>query len=199
MLTLPPLPYDYSALEPYIDARTMEVHHSKHHQVYVDKTNVALEGTEWSDKPIEEVISNLDQIPENIRGAVRNNGGGVLNHNIFWSVMSPDGGGEPTGKIGDAIKEAFGSFESFKEKFNEAAATRFGSGWAWLVVSDGKLEVVNTPNQDSPLTEGKTPLLTLDVWEHAYYLKYQNRRPEYIEAWWEVVNWEEAERRFLAF
>lgn len=199
MLTLPSLPYDYSALEPHIDARTMEVHHSKHHQAYVDKTNAALEGVEWADKSIEEIIANLNQIPEKIRGAVRNNGGGVLNHNIFWSVMSPDGGGEPTGKIGDAIDDAFGSLDSFKEKFSEAATTRFGSGWAWLVVDDGKLEVMNTPNQDSPLTEGKTPLLTLDIWEHAYYLKYQNRRPEYIEAWWEVVNWEEVERRFLGY
>ncbi len=195
MLTLPELPYDYSALEPHIDARTMEIHHSKHHKAYVDKTNAALEGTEWIEKPIEEILANLNQIPEAKRMAVRNNGGGVANHNMFWTVMSPDGGSEPTGKLADAINNAFGDFASFKEKFNKAAATRFGSGWAWLTMANSKLQVESTPNQDSPLTANRLPLLCLDVWEHAYYLKYQNKRPDYIAAWWSVVNWEEVERR----
>jgi superoxide dismutase, Fe-Mn family len=197
MFKLPDLPYSYDALEPHIDARTMEIHHSKHHQAYVDKTNKALEGTEFADKEIEEVIANLDKIPEEKRQAVRNNGGGVLNHNIFWQCLSPDGAGAPTGKIADAIVEAFGSFDEFKEKFSTAAATRFGSGWAWLVMNNGKLEITSTANQDSPITEGKNPLLTLDVWEHAYYLKYQNKRPDYIEAYWNVVNWSEVERKFI--
>ena len=197
MLTLPSLPFAYDALEPHIDARTMEIHHSKHHQAYVDKTNAALKGTGFENKTIEEILANLDQIPEEKRTAVRNNGGGVLNHNIFWTVLSPDGGGKPSGKLAEEIDATFGGFESFKEKFNEAAALRFGSGWAWLVINNGKLEVMSTANQDSPITNGKIPLLTLDVWEHAYYLKYQNKRPEYIDAWWNVVNWEEVERRFI--
>lgn len=190
MFTLPSLSYPYNALEPHIDALTMEIHHSKHHQAYVDKTNAALEGTEWIDKPIEEVIANIDQVPEKIRSAARNNGGGHANHSFFWSVIGPNGGGEPNDKLGNEIKKTFGSFESFKEKFTEAAITQFGAGWAWLVVDNGKLEILQTSNQDSPLSEGKIPLLCIDVWEHAYYLKYQNKRPEYVEAFWNIVNWE---------
>ena len=193
--TLPDLLYGYSALEPHIDARTMEIHHSKHHQAYCDKTNAALEGTEFADKPIEEILADLGALPENIRTAVRNNGGGYVNHNLFWTSMSPDGGGEPEGELKAAIDEAFGGFEPFKKEFSNAAATRFGSGWAWLVSDNGKLSVVSTANQDTPLSEGKNPLLTLDVWEHAYYLKYQNRRPEYIDAWWQIVHWEEVAKR----
>jgi len=194
--TLPALPYDYSALEPHIDARTMEIHHSKHHQAYCDKTNAALEGTELINKPIEEVLADLDAVPEKIRAAVRNNGGGYANHSFFWTSMSPKGGGEPEGDLKKAIDDAFGSFAAFKEKFSAAAVSQFGSGWAWLIADGGKLAVVSTPNQDTPLSQGKTPLLLLDVWEHAYYLKYQNRRPEYIEAWWRVVCWEEVAKRF---
>ncbi len=193
---LPDLPYDYSALEPHIDARTMEIHHSKHHQVYTDKTNAALEGTQWADKPIEEVIANINQLPEEIRFAARNNGGGYANHNMFWLVMSPSGGGEPTGDLSDSINSTFGSFEAFQEEFNNAAATRFGSGWAWLTIENGKLQIESTPNQDSPLSEGRTPILCLDVWEHAYYLNYQNRRPDYISAWWNVVNWDYVAKRY---
>lgn len=196
MYTLPDLPYDYSALEPYIDVKTMEVHHSKHHQGYVNKTNAALEGSDWREKPIEEVIANIDQVPEDIRTAVRNNGGGVINHNFFWTILSPDGGGEPTGDLAKAINSAFGSFDAFKEQFSNAAATQFGSGWAWLLIDNEQLTIDNYPNQNSPLSEGKTPLLNLDVWEHAYYLKYQNRRPEYIEAFWHIVHWKEVERLF---
>lgn len=194
---LPPLPYPANALEPYIDEQTMNIHHGKHHQTYVTNLNKALEGhEELAKKSVEELISNLDAVPENIRTAVRNNGGGHANHSLFWTIMSPNGGGEPTGELAEAINNAFGSFEAFKEQFSNAAATRFGSGWAWLVVSNGKLEVMSTPNQDSPLMEGKTPILGLDVWEHAYYLKYQNRRPEYIAAFWNVVNWDEVARRY---
>lgn len=194
---LPPLPYPANALEPYIDEQTMNIHHGKHHQTYVTNLNKALEGhDELAKKSVEELISNLDAVPENIRTAVRNNGGGHANHSLFWTIMSPNGGGEPTGELAEAINNAFGSFEAFKEQFSNAAATRFGSGWAWLVVSNGKLEVMSTPNQDSPLMEGKTPILGLDVWEHAYYLKYQNRRPEYIAAFWNVVNWDEVARRY---
>lgn len=194
---LPPLPYPANALEPYIDEQTMNIHHGKHHQTYVTNLNKALEGhEELAKKSVEELISNLDAVPENIRTAVRNNGGGHANHSLFWTIMSPNGGGEPTGELAEAINNAFGSFEAFKEQFSNAAATRFGSGWAWLVVSNGKLEVMSTPNQDSPLMEGKTPILGLDVWEHAYYLKYQNRRPEYIAAFWNVVNWDEVTRRY---
>ena len=196
MYTLPDLPYGFDALEPHIDAQTMKIHHGKHHQGYIDKVNKALEGTEWAEKPIEEVVANLSKLPKDKQTAVRNNGGGHANHSLFWTVMSGDGGGEPNGDLGDAIASTFGDFEKFKEEFGNAAATRFGSGWAWLVSSGGKLEVMSTANQDSPLTEGKTPILGLDVWEHAYYLNYQNKGPDYIAAFWSVINWEEVERRF---
>ena len=186
---VPALPYDYAALEPHIDEATMRVHHDKHHQAYVDKANAALEGTEWADKPIEEVVENLSQLPEDKRGPVRNNGGGHLNHSMFWESMSPNGGGEPEGELADAINEAFGSFEDFKGKLQDAGVGQFGSGWAWLVLDGGKLAVTSTPNQDNPITNGQTPLLGVDVWEHAYYLKYQNKRPDYIDAWWNVVDW----------
>ena len=194
--SLPDLPYDYKALEPHIDAQTMEIHHTKHHQTYIDKVNAALEGTEFADKPIEEVIKSLDKIPTDKRTVVRNNGGGHINHSLFWTVMGPDGGGEPTGAVADSISDKFGSFKQFQEKFTEAAINRFGSGWAWLVLDGGSVDVISTPNQDSPLIESKVPILGLDVWEHAYYLKYQNKRPDYVEAWWNVVNWDEVNRRF---
>lgn len=192
------LPYAYDALEPHIDARTMEIHHSKHHQGYTNKLNAAIEKhPDLQSKSARELLENLGAIPEDIRTAVRNSGGGFKNHNIFWKVMSPDGGGEPTGQLAAAINQNFGSFETFKDTFSNAAATLFGSGWAWLCKkSDGSLTVISTPNQDSPYSQGLTPLLTLDVWEHAYYLNYQNRRPDYIKAWWNVVNWEEVTRRF---
>jgi Fe-Mn family superoxide dismutase len=194
---LPNLPYGYDALEPHIDARTMEIHHSKHHAGYVAKLNGALEKhPDLQGKSVEELIANLDSVPKGIRTAVRNNGGGHANHSLFWTLMGPNGGGAPGGKLGDAISSAFGGFDSFKQEFSDAAATRFGSGWAWLVVGGGKLAVTTTPNQDSPLTDGKTPILGLDVWEHAYYLKYQNRRPEYVAAWWNVINWDEVAKRF---
>jgi superoxide dismutase, Fe-Mn family len=193
---VPPLPYDYAALEPHIDEQTMRVHHDKHHQAYVDNANAALEGTEWADRPVEEVLRSLDQIPEDKRMAVRNNAGGHANHTLFWEIMSPDGGGEPEGALGDAIRETFGGVDALKEQVNDAGVKRFGSGWAWLVVDDGSLAITSTPNQDSPVTEGPTPILGIDVWEHAYYLKYQNRRPEYLAAWWNVVNWPEVARRF---
>lgn len=197
--TLPDLPYAHDALEPHIDARTMEIHHGKHHQGYVDKLNAALEKyPDFQKKPVEELIGDILSVPEDVRTAVRNNGGGHANHSMFWTVMSPSGGGEPNGPLADAINSTFGDFDTFKQRFSDAAATRFGSGWAWLAVEDGKLSVYSTPNQDSPLMEGKTPILGLDVWEHAYYLKYQNRRPEYIAAWWNVVNWEEVARRLEA-
>jgi len=187
---LPALPYSYDALEPYVDKMTMEIHHSKHHQAYVNNLNNAVAGTEMEGKTLEELFAQMSKLP----AAVRNNGGGVWNHNLFWNVMGPNAGGTPSGKLGDAIKSTFGSFDEFKKQFNTAAATRFGSGWAWLVVSNNKLVVTSSPNQDNPLmdlSEVKgTPVLALDVWEHAYYLKYQNRRPEYIETWWNVVNWE---------
>ncbi|SEH15439.1 superoxide dismutase [Thermoleophilum album] len=186
---VPPLPYDYAALEPHIDEETMRLHHDKHHQAYVDKVNAALEGTDWANKPIEEVIRNLAQVPENIRTTVRNNGGGHLNHTLFWEWMSPNGGGEPEGALADAINSTFGSFADFKAKFKEAGVNQFGSGWAWLVWDGSGLAIVSTSNQDNPLSDGKTPLLGVDVWEHAYYLKYRNRRPDYIDAWWNVVNW----------
>ena len=195
-ITLPDLPYDYSALEPHIDARTMEIHHGKHHRAYVDKTNAAIAGTECEDKSIEELIGDLELVPEGIRPAVRSSGGGVINHNIFWTVLSPDGGGEPSGAFAEALAGAFGDSASFRRTFTDAALGQFGSGWAWLVLSDGALAVMKTPNQDSPLTEGRIPLLCLDVWEHAYYLKYQNRRPEYVEVFWNIVNWEEVGRRY---
>ena len=194
--SLPDLPYDKAALEPHIDVRTMDIHHDKHHAAYIAKTNAALEGTEFAELPIEEVIINLDALPEDKKIAVRNNGGGHANHSLFWTVLSPEGGGEPTGDLGAAITTAFGSFDAFKEAFSTAAATRFGSGWAWLSVDNGELKVESTENQDSPLMEGRTPILGLDVWEHAYYLHYQNKRPDYVSAFWNVVNWEEVSRRF---
>jgi superoxide dismutase, Fe-Mn family len=186
---VPPLPYDKAALEPHIDAQTMELHHDKHHQAYVDKLNGALEGTEHDGKPIEEIIADLDAIPEDKRQVVRNNGGGHLNHSLFWESMSPDGGGEPSGAVADTIAQAFGSFDAFKEQFEAAGVNQFGSGWAWLVLDGGSLAITSTPNQDNPISSGATPLLGNDVWEHAYYLKYQNRRPEYLKAWWNVVDW----------
>jgi Fe-Mn family superoxide dismutase len=187
--SVPPLPYDPSALEPHIDGATMRLHHDKHHQAYVDKVNAALQGTDWEDRPIEDVIRNLSQIPEDKRGAVRNNGGGHLNHSLFWEWMAPGGGGAPDGDLKAAIESAFGSFDDFKTKFKEAGVGQFGSGWAWLVHDGSGLAVVSTPNQDNPVTNNQTPLLGIDVWEHAYYLNYQNRRPDYIDAWWNVVNW----------
>ena len=194
---LPELPYAYDALEPTIDKETMNIHHTKHHNTYVTNLNAALEGhADLQNKSIEDLISDLDAVPEDIRTAVRNNGGGHANHSLFWKVLSPNGGGEPTGELADKINEKFGSFEAFKEEFEKAAATRFGSGWAWLVYNNGELEVTSTPNQDSPLMEDKTPLLGLDVWEHAYYLKYQNRRPEYASAFWNVVNWDEVAKNY---
>ncbi|MBT2685706.1 superoxide dismutase [Bacillus sp. ISL-37] len=196
---LPQLPYAYDALEPHIDKETMNIHHTKHHNTYVTNLNNALEGNEeLLSKTVEEVVANLDAVPEAARTAVRNNGGGHANHSLFWQVISPNGGGEPTGELAEAINSKFGGFEGFKEEFSKAATTRFGSGWAWLVVNNGELEVTSTPNQDSPLMEGKTPILGLDVWEHAYYLNYQNRRPEYIGAFWNVVNWEEVSKRYTS-
>jgi superoxide dismutase, Fe-Mn family len=193
---VPALAYDYSALEPHIDEQTMRIHHDKHHQAYVDKANAALEGTEWADKPVEEVLQNLDKLPDDKRTAVRNNGGGHANHTFFWQIMSPDGGGEPSGDLASAIDAAFGGFGDFKSKFAEAGVNRFGSGWAWLVHDGSGLAVISTANQDTPVSDGQTPLLGVDVWEHAYYLKYQNKRPDYIEAWWNVVNWDEVAKRF---
>ncbi len=194
---LPPLPYPNNALEPHIDETTMMIHHDRHHNTYVTNLNKALEGhPELESKSVEELIANLDAVPESIRTAVRNNGGGHANHSLFWQVIGPNGGGEPSGKLAEAINAEFGSFEKFKETFSAAAAGRFGSGWAWLSLDNGKLVVHSTPNQDSPIMEGKTPLLGLDVWEHAYYLKYQNKRPDYIAAFWNVVNWAEVEKRY---
>lgn len=194
--TLPKLPYEYKALEPHIDAMTMEIHHTKHHQAYVNNLNKAIEGKPEENMSIEDICKNISKYP----AAVRNNGGGHFNHSLFWTIMGPNGGGEPTGKLADAIKSAFGSFTDFKTKFAEAGATRFGSGWAWLCVSNGKLAVCSTPNQDNPLMDISecrgTPILGMDVWEHAYYLKYQNRRPDYIAAFWNVVNWDEVSKRF---
>ncbi|AST92573.1 superoxide dismutase [Sutcliffiella cohnii] len=188
---LPQLPYAYDALEPHIDKETMNIHHTKHHNTYVTNVNAALEGhADLQSKSVEELISNLDAVPENIRTAVRNNGGGHANHSLFWTLLTPGGSNAPTGELADAINSKFGSLESFKEEFTKAATTRFGSGWAWLVVNNGELEVTSTPNQDSPLMEGKTPVLGLDVWEHAYYLNYQNRRPDYISAFFNVINWD---------
>ena len=195
--SLPELPYSHDALEPHIDAKTMEIHHGKHHNGYVTKVNAALEGT-GIDESIEDLVSDLSAVPEDKRGAVRNNGGGHANHSLFWSVMSPDGGGEPSGELAEAINSTFGSFDGFKEKFSQAAATRFGSGWAWLVVDKGSLAVESTPNQDNPLMEGRTPILGLDVWEHAYYLHYQNRRPDYVSAFFNVINWNAVAERFAA-
>ena len=195
---VPQLPYDYSALEPYIDTQTMQLHHDKHHAAYVNNLNAALQNnSEFASLPIDELVRRLNEVPENIRTAVRNNGGGHANHSMFWKIMTPNGGGEPTGELASAIQQAFGSFDAFKAAFNDAGAKRFGSGWAWLVLDrNGKLQVMSTANQDSPLTEGLYPVMGNDVWEHAYYLKYQNRRPEYLNAWWNVVNWNEIAGRY---
>ncbi|OLP65575.1 Superoxide dismutase [Bacillus pumilus] len=194
---LPELPYAYDALEPHIDKETMTIHHTKHHNTYVTNLNKAIEGVSGlEDQSIEELVANLNSVPENIRTAVRNNGGGHANHSLFWTLLSPNGGGAPTGELADAIEKELGGLEKFKSDFAAAATGRFGSGWAWLVVNNGKLEITSTPNQDSPLTEGKAPILGLDVWEHAYYLNYQNRRPDYISAFWNVVNWDEVARLY---
>jgi Fe-Mn family superoxide dismutase len=196
--SLPSLPYAYDALEPHIDAKTMEIHHTKHHQAYITNVNKAIAGTDLENKSVEELISNLSAVPENIRTVVRNNGGGHANHSLFWTLMGPKGGGAPSGELGKAIDSAFGSFDKFKEQFAAAATGRFGSGWAWLSSDKGKLIIESTANQDSPLIEGRKPILGLDVWEHAYYLKYQNRRPDYITAWWNVVNWGAVSQQFAA-
>ena len=194
--TLPELPYAYDALEPTIDARTMEIHHGKHHQAYVDNANKALEGTDLADASVEEVLTKLDSLPADKQAPVRNNAGGHANHSLFWTIMGPDGGGEPSGALTDAIGDAFGGLDALKEQVNDAGVKRFGSGWTWVVVDGGKLAVLSTANQDSPLSAGKTPILGIDVWEHAYYLNYQNRRPDYLAAWWNVVAWDEVAKRF---
>jgi Fe-Mn family superoxide dismutase len=193
---VPALPYPYDALEPHIDAQTMTIHHDKHHQAYVDKVNAALEGTEFADKSVMDILKNLDAIPEDKRTAVRNNGGGHCNHTMFWESMSPDGGGAPDGDLGAAIDSAFGSFDDFKEKFEAAGVGQFGSGWAWLVLDGGELAITSTPNQDNPVSDGKTPLLGNDVWEHAYYLTYKNARPAYLKAWWNTVDWAKVAERY---
>jgi len=195
---VPALPYAYDALEPHIDEATMQIHHDKHHQAYVDKLNAAVEGTDAANMSIEELVTGISSLPAEIQGPVRNNGGGHLNHSLFWESMSADGGGAPEGDLAAAIDEAFGSFDVFKETFEAAGVGQFGSGWAWLVEDGGKLAVVSTPNQDSPLTDGKTPLLGNDVWEHAYYLNYQNRRPDYLKAWWNTVDWSVVAARYAA-
>ena len=196
--SVPDLPYPYDALEPHIDEETMRIHHDKHHQAYVDKANAALEGTEWADRDVEDVLRNLSSLPGDKQAAVRNNAGGHYNHTLFWQMMSPDGGGEPGGDLASAISDTFGSFDSFKEEMKNAGVARFGSGWAWLVKDNDGLAVVSTPNQDSPISDGATPLLGVDVWEHAYYLKYQNKRPEYLDAFWNVVNWDYVAERFAS-
>jgi Fe-Mn family superoxide dismutase len=199
MHELPKLPYAFDALEPHIDAKTMEIHHGKHHQAYVNNLNAALDKhPELKEKKLEDLLRGIDQVPEDIRTAVRNNGGGHHNHSLFWTIIGPNAGGAPGGDLASAIDKAFGSFDALKEKVNDGGAKRFGSGWSWLVVHGGKLEAYSTANQDSPLMEGKTPILGVDVWEHAYYLKYQNRRPDYLAAWWNVVNWNEVARRYAA-
>ena len=195
---VPPLPYDYAALEPHIDEQTMRLHHDKHHQAYVDKANAALEGTEFDGKPVEEVLKSLSSLPSDQQTPFRNNGGGHANHSLFWESMSPDGGGEPSGELADAINSAFGSFDQFKEQFEANGVGQFGSGWTWLVLDGGELKLTKTPNQDSPILDGQTPLLGNDVWEHAYYLKYQNKRPDYLKAWWNVVNWDKVAERYAA-
>ena len=195
---LPALPYAHDALEPHIDAKTMQIHHGKHHQAYVDNANKALAGTEWAGASVEDVVTSLDKLPEAIRGAVRNNAGGHANHTLFWTVLSPNGGGAPTGALAAAIDSTFDGLDALKAAINDAGVKRFGSGWSWLVVEGGKLAVISTANQDSPLTDGKTPILGIDVWEHAYYLNYQNRRPDYLAAIWNVVNWDEVARRYAA-
>jgi Fe-Mn family superoxide dismutase len=197
--TLPSLPYPNDALEPHIDARTMEIHHDKHHAAYMNNLNNAIAGTDLEGKDIVEILSNMDKVPANIKGAVTNNGGGYANHNLFWTILGPNAGGAPTGELAEAINRAFGSFDAFKEKFSQAGATRFGSGWAWLVVKhDGSIDVYSTANQDSPYMQGDTPILGLDVWEHAYYLHYQNRRPDYIKAFWDVVNWDAVAKNYAS-
>jgi superoxide dismutase, Fe-Mn family len=194
---LPPLPYDFAALEPHIDAQTMQIHHGKHHQAYVNNLNAALEKhTDLQKMSAEELLRNLGSVPEDIRPAVRNNGGGHVNHTMFWKMMAPNAGGPPSGGVAEAIKASFGGFDSFKEQFAKAGVSRFGSGWAWLIDNNGKLSIESTANQDNPISDGKKPILGIDVWEHAYYLKYQNRRPDYITAWWNVVNWAEVNRLF---
>jgi Fe-Mn family superoxide dismutase len=193
---LPKLPYDFDALEPTIDEETMRIHHGKHHQAYVDNLNKALEGTDWADRPLDDLMQNLDRTPEDKRAAVRNNGGGHWNHSMFWQIMKPKGGGEPSGALDEAIRSTFGDSDELKAQVNDAGVKRFGSGWTWLVADGGNLTVVSTPNQDNPLMEGKSPILGIDVWEHSYYLKYKNRRPDYLAAWWDVVNWEEVGRRY---
>jgi Fe-Mn family superoxide dismutase len=193
---LPDLPYAFDALEPHIDAQTMEIHHDRHHKAYVDNANAALEGTEWAGKSVEQVLDNLDSIPEEKRGAVRNNAGGHANHSLFWQIMSPDGGGEPTGELAAAIESTFGGLDALKSAVNDGGVKRFGSGWTWLVWDGTGLAVYSTPNQDSPIMQSDEPLLGIDVWEHAYYLKYQNRRPDYLEAWWNVVNWPAVAERY---
>jgi Fe-Mn family superoxide dismutase len=193
---VPDLPYAYNALEPHIDEQTMRIHHDKHHGTYVNNANSALEGTAWADRPVEEVLKNLGEVPDDKRTAVRNNAGGHANHSLFWQIMGPDGGGAPSGELAQAIDSTFGGFDQFKQQFKQAALGRFGSGWAWLVHNGTTLSITSTPNQDSPVTAGQTPILGIDVWEHAYYLKYQNRRPDYIDAWWNVVNWPEVARRY---
>jgi Fe-Mn family superoxide dismutase len=195
---VPPLPYPYDALEPHIDEETMRIHHDRHHQAYVDNANAALEGTEWADRPVEDVLRNLGSLPQDKQTPVRNNAGGHANHSFFWTIMGPDGGGEPEGALAESIRSTFGSVDSLKAEVNDAGVKRFGSGWTWLVVSGGGLAVTSTANQDSPLSDGQTPILGIDVWEHAYYLKYQNKRPAYLEAWWNVVNWSEVARRYEA-
>jgi superoxide dismutase, Fe-Mn family len=196
--TVPPLPYPYEALEPHIDKATMEFHHDKHHQAYVDKANAALEGTPLADTPVEDVLKDLSQVPDDKRTAVKNNGGGHYNHTMFWENMVPEGGGEPSGELADAINSAFGSFSDFQAKLKETGVNQFGSGWSWLILDGANLAIVGSANQDNPISDGKTPLLGVDVWEHAYYLKYQNRRPGYIDAWWNVVNWPKVAERFAA-
>jgi superoxide dismutase, Fe-Mn family len=193
---VPPLPYDYAALEPHIDEQTMRVHHDKHHQAYVDKANAALEGTEWADRPVDQVLANIELIPEDKRAAVRNNAGGHANHSMFWEIMGPEGGGEPSGALAQAIESTFDSLEALQEAVNLSGVNRFGSGWTWLVHDGTGLAVVSTPNQDSPISNSDVPLLGIDVWEHAYYLKYQNRRPDYLAAWWNVVNWDAVAARY---
>src|SRR6059036_3039078 len=195
---VPALPYDYDALEPHIDEQTMRVHHDKHHQAYVDNANKALEGTEWADRPVEQILGDLELLPPDKQAPIRNNAGGHANHALYWEIMSPDGGGEPEGGLADAIANTFDSLDALKEQVNDAGVKRFGSGWTWLIWDGTGLAVVSTPNQDSPILNADTPLLGIDVWEHAYYLNYQNRRPDYLAAWWDVINWDEVGRRFDA-
>jgi len=195
---VPDLPYDYNALEPHIDEQTMRIHHDKHHQAYVDKANAALEGTEWADKPVDEVLANLSSLPSDKQGPVRNNAGGHANHTLFWTILGPNGGGTPSGDLAAAIDNAFGSFDAFKQQMVDAGVNRFGSGWAWLVLDNGQLAVTSSANQDSPITDGQTPLLGIDVWEHAYYLNYQNKRPDYLAAIWNVIDWSAVAERYAS-